>query len=39
MVEQLELGLEFETPDPLPSVTYFDAALGPVVAPANLHGE
>lgn len=39
MVEQLELELEYKTPDPLPSVTYFDPILGAIQAPANLYGE
>ncbi len=39
MVEQLELGLEFGTPDPLPNLTYFDPVLGAIQAPADLHGE
>lgn len=39
MVEQLELELSFETPDPLPSVTFFDPILGAVQAPADLYGE
>lgn len=38
-MEQLELGLEFGTPDPLPSVTYFDPIFGATQAPANLYGE
>lgn len=37
VAEQLEL--DFGTPDPLPSVTYFDPILGPIKGPANLHGE
>jgi len=37
VAEQLEL--DFGTPDPLPSVTYFDPVLGPIQGPADLHKE
>ena len=35
--EQLELDLSF-TPEPSPTVTYFDPVLGAVQVPADLYG-